>query len=66
VLSGRVLKADVPVGSAVGTVEGGTFTVDAGLDITDQRGRRAGIVGTDVLTSNGVIHVVDKVILPAP
>jgi len=66
VLSGRVLKADVPVGSAIGTVEGGTFTVDAGLAITDQRGRRAGIVATDVLTSNGVIHVVDKVILPAP
>jgi len=66
VLSGRVLKADVPVGSAIGTVEGGTFTVDAGLTITDQRGRRAGIVGTDVLTSNGVIHVIDKVILPAP
>ena len=66
VLSGRVLKADVPVGSAIGTVEGGIFTVDAGLGITDQRGRRAGIVATDVLTSNGVIHVVDKVILPAP
>lgn len=66
VLSGRVLKADVPVGSAIATVEGGTFTVDGGLAITDQRGRRAGIVATDVLASNGVIHVIDKVILPAP
>ena len=66
VVSGLVLKADVPVGSAIGTVQGGTFTVDAGLDITDQRGRKAGIVATDVLTSNGVIHVIDKVILPAP
>jgi len=66
VVSGRVLKADVPVGSAIGTVQGGTFTVDAGLAITDQRGRKAGIVATDVLTSNGVIHVIDKVILPAP
>jgi uncharacterized surface protein with fasciclin (FAS1) repeats len=66
VVNGRVLKADVPVGAAITTVEGGTFTVDGSLKITDQRGRSAGIVATDVLTSNGVIHVIDKVILPAP
>jgi uncharacterized surface protein with fasciclin (FAS1) repeats len=66
VVPGRVLKANVPVGTAIGSVEGGTFTVDAGLAITDQRARRASIVATDVLTSNGVIHVLDKVILPAP
>ena len=66
VVPGRVLKANVPVGTAIGSVQGGTFTVDAGLAITDQRARRASIVATDVLASNGVIHVVDKVILPAP
>jgi len=66
VVNGRVLKADVPVGAAIPTVEGGTFTVDGTLAITDQRGRKAAIVATDVLTSNGVIHVIDKVILPAP
>jgi uncharacterized surface protein with fasciclin (FAS1) repeats len=65
VLDGRVLKADVPVGPAIETLQGETFTVDATLTITDQRGRTAGIVTTDVLTSNGVIHVIDKVILPA-
>jgi uncharacterized surface protein with fasciclin (FAS1) repeats len=64
VVSGRVLKADVPVGAAIPTVEGGTFTIDAGLAITDQRGRQSGIVATDVLASNGVIHVVDRVLLP--
>lgn len=66
VLGGRVLKADVPVGSAITTVQGETFTVDATLAITDQRGRKAAITGTDVLASNGVIHVIDKVILPRP
>ena len=66
VVNGRVLKAGVPVGPDIATVEGGTFTVDASLTMTDQRGRSAGIVATDVLASNGVIHVVDKVILPAP
>ena len=63
-VSGRVLKADVPVGSAITTVQGQTFTVNASLAITDQRGRSSNIVATDVFTSNGVIHVVDKVILP--
>lgn len=64
VVNGRVLKADVPVGAAIATVEGGTFTVDASLAITDQRGRQSGIVAADVLASNGVIHVVDRVLLP--
>lgn len=64
VVNGRVLKADVPVGSAIATVEGGTFTIDAGLAITDRRGRQSGIVAIDVLASNGVIHVVDRVLLP--
>ncbi|MFO1270833.1 MAG: fasciclin domain-containing protein [Rubrivivax sp.] len=64
VLNGRVLKADVPVGTAITTLEGGTFTVDGTLAITDGQGRKASITATDVLASNGVIHVIDKVILP--
>jgi len=65
VVSGRVLKADVPVGAAIATLETGkTFTIDASLAITDARSRKARIVATDVFTSNGVIHVIDKVILP--
>jgi uncharacterized surface protein with fasciclin (FAS1) repeats len=66
VVTGRLLKADVPVGQPVTTLQGQTFTVDSSLAITDQRSRRASIVATDVLASNGVIHVVDKVILPRP
>lgn len=64
VLSGRVLKADVPVGTAITTVQGNTFTVDASLAITDRNGRKAAITATDVLARNGVIHVIDNVILP--
>ena len=66
VVPGRVLAADVPVGTPVTTVQGDSFTVDVTLAITDQRMRTANIVATDVLASNGVIHVVDRVILPAP
>ena len=66
VVPALVLKADVPLNTPVKTVQGETFTVGPDLAITDQRARRANIVATDVLASNGVIHVLDKVILPAP
>ena len=66
VVPGRVLKADVPVGAPITTLQGETFTVGATLAITDQQARSSNITATDILTSNGVIHVIDKVILPAP
>lgn len=66
VVPGLVLKAGVPVGTPVVTVQGASFTVSADLGITDQAGRVANITATDVLASNGVIHVIDKVILPTP
>jgi uncharacterized surface protein with fasciclin (FAS1) repeats len=66
VIAGAVLKANVPVGSPINTLQGDTLTVDAALAITDQRGRKATITATDILNSNGVIHVIDKVLLPKP
>ena len=64
VVSGRVPRAQVPVGTPITTVQGQTFTIDSNLAITDQRGRTARITTTDLLASNGVIHVIDRVILP--
>jgi uncharacterized surface protein with fasciclin (FAS1) repeats len=66
VLGARVLKADVVPGAQPNTVQGENFAISAALAITDKRSRVANIVATDVLTSNGVIHVIDRVILPAP
>jgi uncharacterized surface protein with fasciclin (FAS1) repeats len=66
VVPSRVLKANVPVGAPITTVQGETFSVAADLVITDKRARKANITATDVLTSNGAVHVIDKVILPAP
>jgi len=66
VVAGRVLRADVPTGTPVTTLEGGTFSVDGALVITDERGRTADVTATDVFASNGVIHVIDTVILPQP
>jgi uncharacterized surface protein with fasciclin (FAS1) repeats len=64
VLPRRVLRAEVPVGAAIATAQGESFSVDNGLTITDRNGRRAAIITTDLFASNGVIHVIDKVILP--
>lgn len=64
VVPARVLKAEVPLNTAITTVQGETLTVGPDLVITDQRQRRSSIVATDVFARNGVIHVVDKVLLP--
>jgi uncharacterized surface protein with fasciclin (FAS1) repeats len=65
-IGARVLKADVVPGAQPNTVQGENFSISAALAITDKRARTSNIVATDVLTSNGVIHVIDRVILPAP
>jgi len=49
------------------TVAGGTLTATAangGVMITDEKGGSAKVTIADVYQSNGVIHVVDKVLLP--
>ena len=66
VLQGRVLAADIQEGAQASTVEGQKFTLSlvGGANITDARGRKSNIVATNVQASNGVIHVIDKVLLP--
>ena len=62
VVAGEVMAADVKDGMTAETLQGSTvkFTVNAdGVKIND-----ANIVTTDIKTSNGVIHVIDAVILP--
>ena len=69
VVSGNVRAATVaalPKPASVTTVQGTAFTVGTTLQITDARARVANLAATDVIASNGVIHVIDKVILPAP
>jgi uncharacterized surface protein with fasciclin (FAS1) repeats len=66
VVPGLVLAADVPFDTPIETVQTGTFTVADTLVVTDERSRTANITTTDVFASNGVIHVLDRVILPAP
>ena len=53
--------------SLIPTVLGATATlrISNTFVITDEAGRTASIAATDVLASNGVIHVIDRVILPS-
>ena len=50
------------------TVQGETLTIRQSgrnkLTITDQKGDRAMVTIPDVMQSNGVIHVIDTVLLP--
>ena len=66
VIPSLVLKAQVPIGKPIKTLQGETLTVDNGFVITDQRGRKSTLVTADVLAKNGVIHAIDHVILPKP
>jgi uncharacterized surface protein with fasciclin (FAS1) repeats len=66
VVPSLALKAEIPVATPITTAQGGTLRISAGLAITDQRGRQSNLIATDTLASNGVIHVIDKVLLPAP
>jgi uncharacterized surface protein with fasciclin (FAS1) repeats len=66
VLPAQVLAANIPFGTPVATVEGETLTINAGSPptITDKTATPASIVATDVRASNGVIHVIGKVLIP--
>lgn len=71
VVPGKVLAADVAGldGKDVTTVNGATFKVgvspDGKVTLTDGAGNTVGVVTTDIMTSNGVIHVIDAVLLPS-
>ncbi len=70
VVEGEVMASDVAGldGEEVVTVNGTAFTVgvsEAGeVSLTDATGNEVGVVATDVDASNGVIHVIDGVLLP--
>jgi uncharacterized surface protein with fasciclin (FAS1) repeats len=65
VLPTRVLKAAIPLNTPITTVQGQTIVINSSLLIIDQRGRSGGIVATDIFNTNGVVHVIDKVLLPS-
>lgn len=70
VVSGKVMAADVVTmdGKKVKTVNGAELTIkvmDGKVSLVDATGASVNVVKTDVTASNGVIHVIDGVLLPA-
>ena len=61
VIPGKVMSTDLTDDAMVTTVQGSDVTIDLdnGPMVND-----ANVVTADIETSNGVIHVIDKVILP--
>ena len=62
VVSGKVMAADVVTLTEATSLQGDTIAVsaaDAGVKVD-----AANVTATDISASNGVIHVIDAVILP--
>jgi uncharacterized surface protein with fasciclin (FAS1) repeats len=63
VVPGKVMSSDITGNIAAETLEGTTVAVSAANGGVTVNG--ANVVAADIVASNGVIHVVDAVILPA-
>jgi uncharacterized surface protein with fasciclin (FAS1) repeats len=59
----EIMAGDLTDGAMVTTLEGGTLTVDLS-DAMDPKVNGVSITTTDIEVGNGVIHLVDEVILP--
>ena len=71
VVPGAVPAADVVEldGQQITTVNGAAITVgvadDGSVTLTDGAGNDVAVIATDIQATNGVIHVIDAVLLPA-
>jgi uncharacterized surface protein with fasciclin (FAS1) repeats len=61
VIQGRVEAAEVVRLSSVATIEGQPVKIHVGESVMVNNAK---VVETDIATSNGVIHVIDTVMLP--
>jgi uncharacterized surface protein with fasciclin (FAS1) repeats len=62
VVSGKMKAADVLKAKSLKTVQGQNITISVS---GGPKANNANIVKTDIETSNGIIHVLDSVILPS-
>ncbi|MBF8456199.1 fasciclin domain-containing protein [Kaistella sp. G5-32] len=66
VAGANVASTDITNNMVVTTFQGETFkiTTTGGVKITDHNNRISNVIATDVQCTNGIIHVIDKVLLP--
>lgn len=60
VVPGKVMASDVKAGK-VATVQGGSLTVSTQGGVSVDQAK---VVKTDIVADNGVIHVIDRVLIP--
>jgi uncharacterized surface protein with fasciclin (FAS1) repeats len=60
VVAGKVMAADVKAGK-VKTVQGSEITISTSSGVTVNNAK---VIKTDIVADNGVIHVIDTVIMP--
>ena len=60
VVPGKVMAADVKAGQ-VKTVQGSSLTVSTSMGVMVDKAK---VTATDIVADNGVIHVIDSVIMP--
>ena len=68
VLPRRVMSGDLSGEMSVASVEGQNLTVaatDGAVTLTDGQGNTATVTTADIEAGNGVIHVIDAVLMPA-
>ena len=68
VVSGRLMAADLKDGQMLTTVQGEQLTVmknAGGVMLKDAKGGMAKVAIADAVSSNGVTHVIDTVLMPA-
>ena len=67
VVGSNVSSTALSNGMSVASLSGQEFTVnlEGGASITDQGGGQSNIVIVDVQATNGIIHVIDKVLIPS-
>jgi uncharacterized surface protein with fasciclin (FAS1) repeats len=67
VLTSRVTAASIPFGKPIASAQGSILKIDLnpGPVITDGQHRKTRISKVDIGASNGVVHLVDRVLLPS-
>jgi transforming growth factor-beta-induced protein len=63
IVRGSLDSTAVLASERIRTLQGGLLFQNGGV-LTDANGRTANIVSTDIQASNGIIHVIDRVVLP--
>ncbi|CAM1343536.1 fasciclin domain-containing protein [Tenacibaculum amylolyticum] len=66
VVSAKALSSDLTEGQELTTLSGGMLTVDLrdGVQLKTTAGQTVSVVGPDLDVTNGVIHIIDEVLLP--